>query len=240
MGKATWITYLYERTTGLEARPLDGSFSTILPASRDRQNFPGAYAELDRLEHDATSGSGRPKREQEARQQGAAVWVCTGPMSYDRTAIDRDLANFKAALAAHGKDISEAFLPVVAPASAYWLQNEHYDSDEEFVYALADVLHEEYRAIVESGAFLQVDDAVLMHEADTMASARPVLRGVPGVGAAAGGRAQPRAAGAARGPDQVPHLLRLVARAARVRPAAARRDRPRARREREVLPDGAG
>src|SRR3984885_5967647 len=53
MGKASWITYLYERTTGLEPRPLDGSFSTPLPASRDRQNFPGAYAELDRLEHDA-------------------------------------------------------------------------------------------------------------------------------------------------------------------------------------------
>jgi hypothetical protein len=40
MGKATWITYLYERTTGLEARALDGSFSSILPASRDRQHFP--------------------------------------------------------------------------------------------------------------------------------------------------------------------------------------------------------
>ena len=108
----------------------------------------------------------RPEKE----KQGAAVWVCTGPMSYDRAAIDRDLANVKAALAASGRDISEAFLPVVAPASTYWLQNEHYDSDEEFVYALADVLHEEYQAVVESGAFLQVDDAVLMHEADTMAS----------------------------------------------------------------------
>ena len=38
-------------------------------------------------------------------------------MTYDRTAIDRDLANFKTALDAAGKDISEAFLPVVAPAS---------------------------------------------------------------------------------------------------------------------------
>ena len=174
MGKASWITYLYERTSGLEPRPLNGSFSTILPASRDRQNFPGAYAELDRLEHDAVvrirDAKQKDAKQRDAKQQGAAVWVCTGPMSYDRTAIDRDLANFKAALAGHGKDISEAFLPVVAPASAYWLQNEHYATDEEFVYALADVLHEEYRAIIESGAFLQVDDAVLMHEADTMAA----------------------------------------------------------------------
>jgi 5-methyltetrahydropteroyltriglutamate--homocysteine methyltransferase len=181
MGKATWITYLYERTTGLEPRSLNGSFSTILPASRDRQNFPGAYAELDRLEHDATVrirdkavDGAKPDSESPENakpdRQGAAVWVCTGPMSYDRAAIDRDLANFTAALARNGKDISEAFLPVVAPASAYWLQNEHYDSDEEFVYALADVLHEEYQAIIDSGAFLQVDDAVLMHEADTMLS----------------------------------------------------------------------
>jgi 5-methyltetrahydropteroyltriglutamate--homocysteine methyltransferase len=185
MGKSTWITYLYERTSGLEARPLTGSFSTILPASRDRQNFPGAYRELDMLEHDATARvraeAGGPEEtapvvaaeaEEEAAQAsgGAVSWVCTGPMTYERTAIDRDLVNFKVALEASGKDISETFMPVVAPASAYWLANEYYKTDEEFVYALADVLHEEYRAIIESGAYLQVDDAVLMHEADTMLS----------------------------------------------------------------------
>jgi len=178
MGKSTWITYLYERTSGLEARPLVGNFSSILPASRDRQNFPGAYRELDLLEHDATiriraeAGGQEPRaREEETQAPGGAVtWVCTGPMTYDRTAIDRDLVNFKVALEGTGKDISETFMPVVAPASAYWLANEHYPSDEEFVYALADVLHEEYQAVIESGAFLQVDDAVLMHEADTMLS----------------------------------------------------------------------
>jgi 5-methyltetrahydropteroyltriglutamate--homocysteine methyltransferase len=178
MGKSTWITYLYERTSGLEARPLVGNFSSILPASRDRQNFPGAYRELDMLEHDATTriraeaGGQEPEAREEATRapSGAVTWVCTGPMTYDRTAIDRDLVNFKVALEGTGKDISETFMPVVAPASAYWLTNEHYRTDEEFVYALADVLHEEYQAIIESGAFLQVDDAVLMHEADTMLS----------------------------------------------------------------------
>ena len=108
--------------------------------------------------------------EEDKGPAGAVTWVCTGPMSYDRTAIDRDLVNFKVALEGAGKDISETFMPVVAPASAYWLANEYYKSDEEFVYAIADVLHEEYEAIIESGAFLQVDDAVLMHEADTMLS----------------------------------------------------------------------
>jgi 5-methyltetrahydropteroyltriglutamate--homocysteine methyltransferase len=172
MGKATWITYLYERTTGLEARPITGNFSSILPASRDRQHFPGAYAELDMLEHDATVRIRTEISGPEVEHEAAArvSWACTGPMSYDRGAIDRDLLNFRVALEAAGKDISETFMPVVAPASAYWLANEYYPTDEEFVYALADVLHEEYKAIVESGAFLQVDDAVLMHEADTMLS----------------------------------------------------------------------
>jgi len=174
MGKATWITYLYERTTGLENRQLEGNFSEIMPASRDRQNFPGAYRELDLVDRDATV---RIREEAGGRAEddapgggGAAIWVCTGPMTYDRAAIDRDLTNFKVALEASGKDISETFMPVVAPASAYWLANEYYKTDEEFVYAIADVLHEEYKAIIESGAFLQVDDAVLMHEADTMLS----------------------------------------------------------------------
>ena len=184
MGKATWITYLYERTTGLESRPLTGNFSSILPASRDRQNFPGAYRELDLLEHDANvrirsdvsapllaaGEDAQAGGEEDKGPAGPVSWVCTGPMSYDRTAIDRDLVNFKVALEGTGRDISGTFMPVVAPASAYWLANEYYQSDEEFVYAIADVLHEEYAAIIESGAFLQVDDAVLMHEADTMLS----------------------------------------------------------------------
>ena len=174
MGKATWITYLYERTSGLESRQLQGDFSAIMPASRDRQNFPGAYRELDLVDRDATirirKESGGDAGDDAPGGGGAAIWVCTGPMTYDRAAIDRDLTNFKVALEASGKDIAETFMPVVAPASAYWLANEYYKTDEEFVYAIADVLHEEYKAIIESGAFLQVDDAVLMHEADTMLS----------------------------------------------------------------------
>src|ERR1700722_8476274 len=69
MGKSTWITYLYERTAGLESRALNGNFSSILPASRDRQNFPGAYRELDMLEHDATI---RIRAEASAPAAGAA------------------------------------------------------------------------------------------------------------------------------------------------------------------------
>jgi len=172
MGKTSWITYLYERVSGLEARLVTLEGASMLPPSRDRQTFPGAYAELDALDEAATRSSNiapdGSARDDDAETGQVVQWVCTGPIEYDPAAIQRDIANLRAALEGHS-DV-EGFLPVVAPASAYWLANEHYASDEEFVYGLADALHEEYRAIVDSGFLLQVDDAVLMHEADTMMS----------------------------------------------------------------------
>ena len=170
MGKASWITYLYERVSGLEVRPVTLEGASMLPPSRDRQAFPGAYAALDALDEAAVreSNAASSSAHSDDDSGGSVAWVCTGPLNYDRTALDRDIANFKAALAEH--DGVEGFLPVVAPASAYWLQNEHYATEEEFVFALADALHEEYKAIVDAGLLLQVDDAVMMHEADTMMS----------------------------------------------------------------------
>ena len=143
----------------------------MMPPSRDRQRFPGAYAEIDALDEAAVreSNSAADSSHEDERAANQAIeWVCTGPITYDRTALDRDIANLRAALEGH--DDVQAFMPVVAPASAYWLRNEHYASEEEFVYGLADALREEYRAIVDSGFFLQVDDAVLMHEWDSMLS----------------------------------------------------------------------
>ncbi len=131
-----------------------------MPPSRDRQAFPGTYeqhdAEMMRMMEDSNTPVPIPH-----------VWVCTGPVTYDPTAVERDIANFKAAL--EGVDV-EGFLPVVAPASTYWLKNEYYPTEEEFVYAVADALAVEYRAIVDAGLLLQVDDAVLMHECDSILS----------------------------------------------------------------------
>ena len=175
MGKASWITYLYERVSGLEVRPIELEGGTMYPPSRDRQAFPGAYAVMDALENEsvnesnAAASSALPDEDAAASGEGVA-WVCTGPLTYDRAAVDRDIANFQAALAEHEHDIVDGFLPVVAPASAYWLLNEYYASEEEFMFALADALREEYRAIVDAGLLVQVDDAVMMHEADTMMS----------------------------------------------------------------------
>ena len=78
------------------------------------------------------------------------VVVCSGPIGYDDTQIKRDISNFKAAL--DQVDVAEAFMPVVAPAStAYNGINEYYPSEREYVFAIADALKQEYRAIYEAG-----------------------------------------------------------------------------------------
>jgi 5-methyltetrahydropteroyltriglutamate--homocysteine methyltransferase len=174
MGKATWITYLYERVSGLEPRmvPVEGS---ILPPSRDRLAFPEFYAEHDaefaRQVVNQIHLGAEPREGAGVADDGppeARMWFCTGPITYDGTALAGDVARLRSALA--GLDVVDAFLPVVAPASVYWLHNEHYASEEEFVFAVADALHEEYKAIVDAGLLLQVDDAVLAHEYDSILS----------------------------------------------------------------------
>jgi 5-methyltetrahydropteroyltriglutamate--homocysteine methyltransferase len=169
MGKANWIIYLYERVSGLEPRAVPVEGGSVLPPSRDRQAFPGFYAEHDaEFEKAARDSLGAVEDEDAEAAPEGKIWVCTGPIKYDTTLLERDIANLKDAL--EGVDVTDAFLPVVAPASAYWLENEYYDSEEEFVFGLADALHEEYKAIVDAGLFVQVDDAVLMHEADSIMS----------------------------------------------------------------------
>jgi len=159
--KASWISYLYERLGGIETRPLPPE-GPIMPPSRDRQAFPGTYEEDDLAVARQVAHGG-----DDESPPMPTTWAVAGPLTYDRTAVDRDIANLQAAT--EGLDV-EGFLPVVAPASTYWLANEHYGSDEEFVYALADALHEEYKAITDAGLWLQVDDAVLMHEMDSILS----------------------------------------------------------------------
>jgi 5-methyltetrahydropteroyltriglutamate--homocysteine methyltransferase len=169
MGKSNWITYLYERVSGIEPRLVEVDVGELLPPSRDRLAFPEFYAE-----HDAAyvrSVSNRARADDSTVE--AKRWFCTGPISYDGAALERDIARFHRALA--DVQTTDAFLPVVAPASVYWLENEHYATEEDFVFAVADALREEYRRIVDAGFLLQVDDAVLLHEYDsTLAVGRSV------------------------------------------------------------------
>ena len=81
----------------------------------------------------------------------------TGPITYTgQEAVQRDIAHLKQALAANGYETG--FLPALSPGSASRIANEYYSSDEELVYACADAMREEYKAIVDAGLTVQIDD----------------------------------------------------------------------------------
>ena len=110
---------------------------------RDRQLFAAAYSDTE----SGVSMGPRP----------ATGPVCVGPLTYTgQAALQADIDNLKAALAATG--LAEGFMTAVAPGSAYRIGNHHYKTDEEFLYACAEAMREEYKAIVGAGLILQLDD----------------------------------------------------------------------------------
>jgi 5-methyltetrahydropteroyltriglutamate--homocysteine methyltransferase len=86
--------------------------------------------------------------------------VVEGPIKYKAEEVRRDIANLTQAV--DGVEYADAFLPAVAPGMlATRYENEYYKSDEEYYFALADALHEEYTAITDAGFVLQIDDVSL-------------------------------------------------------------------------------
>ena len=97
--------------------------------------------------------------------RGAPAPVCVAPISYTgHDAVAADIANFKAAMQAAG--VEEGFMTAVAPGSASRIANAYYKTEEELLYACADAMREEYRAIVEAGLVLQLDDPAIAENWD--------------------------------------------------------------------------
>jgi 5-methyltetrahydropteroyltriglutamate--homocysteine methyltransferase len=143
LGKTNFTQYGRERLSGFEVRPLkpgepSGTMSII---ARDRKRFAKFFEKTGGWAVEPTPRT-----------------VCVEPIRYvGEAAMQTDIANFKAAL--EGVDAVDAFLPAVTPGSIeHWLRNEHYKSDEAFLYAIADAMKEEYRGIVDAGFLLQIDD----------------------------------------------------------------------------------
>ncbi len=102
--------------------------------------------------------------------------VVTGPITFIGAAeVQREIDAFKAALAGVGKSPDDAFMCVLAPA---WLEhffhNEHYPTDEAYLFALADAMRHEYKAVVDAGFILQIDDPALPDTYDMIVPAPPV------------------------------------------------------------------
>src|SRR5215813_5297983 len=149
LGKTNFTNYVRERLSGFETRqhrPGEGP-QPLSIAARDLKNFPEYFAAGGRG-FGAFAGSG-PSQSQV---------FCVAPLMYvGQAALEEDLENFKAAL--QGTNVEEAFLPANTPGTIeHWLRNEHYPSEEAFVYAIAEAMREEYKGIVDAGLLLQIDD----------------------------------------------------------------------------------
>ncbi|PRW64035.1 cobalamin-independent methionine synthase II family protein [Actinopolyspora mortivallis] len=158
-----WWSYSFQRLGGLELEDVSlfdithrtsregditlGSFGD----RRDRALFADAYA-------DPTSGvftNGGP----------AMAPVCRGPLTYvGYEALHTDIARFTRALDESGVD--EGFMTSIGPGSCSRIGNEYYEDEEEFLYACAEAMREEYKAIIDAGLILQVDDPAIAENWD--------------------------------------------------------------------------
>jgi 5-methyltetrahydropteroyltriglutamate--homocysteine methyltransferase len=152
----SWSQYVLERMSGFIRRPAKPGEHGFARGA-DRARFAEFYKELDAAE-------GPPA----AVNATAGIAVCSGPVTYTGQAeLQRDIDNFKAALAAAGAQ--QGFLPVAAPASVIPDRvNEHYKSEEDLLVAIAEAMRAEYKAIVEAGLYVQLDDARLAVTYDRM------------------------------------------------------------------------
>jgi len=159
-----WWSYSFQRLGGLElgmelyripARRSEPGRVRLTSFSdrRDRALFSAAYADPD---SGVSTNRGGP---------GMRLPVCRGPLVYTgQEAIQADIAHMKAGLAAAG--VEDGFMTSIAPGSASRIGNEHYQTEEELIFACAEAMREEYRAILDAGLVLQLDDPAMAENWD--------------------------------------------------------------------------
>jgi 5-methyltetrahydropteroyltriglutamate--homocysteine methyltransferase len=146
LSKTSFTQYCANRIVGFETRPYrPGEDPEPLSiGARDirkfREYFAAGHAKFVNLDP--------PKN----------VFLCTAPLKYvGHAELQEDIANFKAALS--GVKYDEAYMPANTPGTIeHWLRNEYYPDMESYLEAIADCMREEYRAIVDAGFRLQIDD----------------------------------------------------------------------------------
>jgi len=164
-GKTSFNNYLAERLGGFEGRvPAGGMPASTGPMNlggRDAKLFPDYYENV--LQHNPFANIIR-----------VAPQVCVAPISYiGHEQLKRDIGNLKEAMAAAAAE--EGFLPAASPIPA--MRNEHYATEEEFFLAYGEALREEYKAILDAGLLLQIDDPRMVSSWDSMnATSLPVYR----------------------------------------------------------------
>ena len=146
MGKPSFITYAAQRLAGLEQRA--GNRPSPFANTRETRDFPEYYQSA--------------AAEQVSARRRRALMICTGPIAYKGHDVLRsELQILKSAL--KGVDAAEAFVPAIAPSNIETTTpNEYYPTPEAYVFAIAEAMREEYKAIIDAGFLLQIDDPFLV------------------------------------------------------------------------------
>jgi 5-methyltetrahydropteroyltriglutamate--homocysteine methyltransferase len=122
--------------------------------TRERDEFAQFYKDLDATGTIFHVPGEKPMPPERVRA------IATGPVKpKGNEALKQEIDTFKAAVARAGRAVEETFFCVLAPGWLdHFIYNEHYKSDDDYVFALAEALRAEYLAVVEAGFILQVDD----------------------------------------------------------------------------------
>ena len=147
--KVNWMAYARARLSGLEEIDSPPRFRG---ATRDSLAFPKTYEDMTVMLA-ARSPALVAKRKVRPRAQ-----VCTGPIKYiGHDELQADIDNLKGAL--QTVKVEEAFMTAISPSNLeLYYENRYYPTDEEYLAALGDAMHVEYKAIVDAGLLLQIDD----------------------------------------------------------------------------------
>jgi len=137
LSKINFTSYARERLGGVTQRKREPGQPTFKIWGRDEREFPEYFSAIN---------------------LGVDYAVCSGPLTYlGQDAVQTDIRNLKAAL--EEVTPAEAFITAVAPGTIeHWLKNEYYTGEESYLAAIAEAMREEYRAVVDAGFILQIDD----------------------------------------------------------------------------------
>ncbi|MBT2188233.1 cobalamin-independent methionine synthase II family protein [Sphingobium nicotianae] len=158
-----YTSYIAARTTGFDRRerPAGSTPKRAFVAERDKRDFPGFYESGLWF-----AGSGGPIRPGFAQPGGAMPdfgryeAVCTGPVTYVGQAdAAKDIAALKKALTHAGKTDADGFIAALGPLSTgAGTTNLHYKDERDYMFAVADAMREEYKAITDAGLNVQIDE----------------------------------------------------------------------------------
>jgi 5-methyltetrahydropteroyltriglutamate--homocysteine methyltransferase len=152
--KFNFIAYGRMRLAGLSPNPKP---VPTMGESRDALAFPGTYAEFSAM------NTARSPEVTQRRALPAISTISTAPVTYvGQAELATDVANLRDALqaeAARGRTPEDVFMTAISPNNLeFYHRNGYYPTDEQHLEALANAMNVEYRAIVDAGFVLQIDD----------------------------------------------------------------------------------